>query len=207
VDHVHGGGRLRLVADAVGREGRVRPQPAARFGEPGALAGSGTVAVRGGVVTFVRPGLTEEYATSVDGVRQDFVVDRAPEGAGRLQVDLALTGARADALVSGARLTLDGSGRALGYRRLRVVDAADRELAASFDVLASDRLAVRVDDAAAVYPVRIDPTFSDSDWVSLNSGIPGASAAVDAVVVDGSGNLYINDSPHLVRIKSALEAT
>ena len=42
----------------------------------------------------------------------------------------------------------------------------------------------------AVYPVRIDPTFSDANWVSMG-GIPGADGHVYAAVVDGSGNLYI----------------
>ena len=41
------------------------------------------------------------------------------------------------------------------------------------------------------FPVRIDPTFSDANWVSLNPGIPGTNSAVNAAVVDGSGNLYI----------------
>src|ERR1051325_4020705 len=51
-------------------------------------------------------------------------------------------------------------------------------------------LAVRVNDAEAVYPVRVDPTFSDANWMSMG-GIPGALGAVRAAVGDGSGNLYI----------------
>ncbi len=51
-------------------------------------------------------------------------------------------------------------------------------------------LAVVVNDAEAVYPVRIDPTFSDANWISMG-GIPGANGGVSAAVVDGSGNLYV----------------
>ena len=47
-----------------------------------------------------------------------------------------------------------------------------------------------VNDAGAVYPVRIDPTFSDANWNSMG-GIAGANGPVYAAVVDGSGNLYI----------------
>ena len=47
-----------------------------------------------------------------------------------------------------------------------------------------------VNDADAVYPIRIDPTFSDANWISMG-GIPGANSQVRAAVVDGSGNLYI----------------
>ena len=54
-------------------------------------------------------------------------------------------------------------------------------------------LVVVVHDAEAVYPVWIDPTFSDDNWISMG-GIPGANEAVKAAVVDGSGNLYIAGS-------------
>jgi len=46
-------------------------------------------------------------------------------------------------------------------------------------------------DAAAVYPVRIDPTFSDDNWINISPSIPGADGPVRAAVTDGSGNLYI----------------
>ena len=51
-------------------------------------------------------------------------------------------------------------------------------------------MAVVVNDAGAVYPVRIDPTFSDANWISMG-GIAGADSYVYAAVMDGSGNLYI----------------
>jgi hypothetical protein len=52
---------------------------------------------------------------------------------------------------------------------------------------------VLVDDTEAVYPVRIDPTFSDANWISMG-GLPGANGVVYAAVVDSSGNLYIGGS-------------
>lgn len=73
-------------------------------------------------------------------------------------------------------------------------DATGRGLAARLEVAATDRLRVVVEDAGAVYPVRIDPTFSDADWVSLNPSIAGANDTVRAVVVDGSGNLIVGGS-------------
>ena len=85
---------------------------------------------------------------------------------------------------------LDGSRRALAYNRLRVVDARAGNWRPAWKWLAATRLAVVVDDAAAAYPVRIDPTFSDANWISMG-GLPGADDRVYAAVVDGSGNLYI----------------
>jgi hypothetical protein len=133
-------------------------------------------------------------------VRQDFIIESPPlnpqrstlnQSVGDLQVELALTGARAEVAAGGARLRLEGSGRALVYSRLRVEDATGRELTARLEVLSADRLAITVADADATYPVRIDPTISDADWVSLNPGLQGANVGVEATVVDSSGNVYV----------------
>ena len=149
---------------------------------------------------------------SVDGVRQDFIIESPPlnpqgstlnQSAGDLRVELALSGARAEAAAGGAKLTLDRSGRALAYSRLRVEDAAGRELTARLEVHSADRLAVTVADANATYPVRIDPTFSDADWVTLNSGLPGANGTVNAIAMDGSGNVYVGGSFNVIGTVSA----
>src|SRR5688572_19479913 len=57
----------------------------------------------------------------------------------------------------------------------------------------SEILRVVLKDAAAVYLVRIDPTFSDANWGSMG-GMAGTDSAVSAAVVDGLGNLYIGGS-------------
>lgn len=67
-----------------------------------------------------------------------------------------------------------------------MVDAGQRELAARLEVVANHRLAVVVADAAAVYPVRIDPTFSDANWSALGSGMDNE---VYALAVSGT-DLY-----------------
>ena len=173
------GEQFRVVASAVGRAGALA-----------ALPPHGTVTVADKLARCVRPGLTEEYSVSVDGVRQDFVVAQRPASDGALRVELNVAGARAEAAVTGARLVLDGSGRELAYNRLRAVDAEGKVLTARMEVTTESRLAVLVEDAAAAYPVRIDPTFSDAGWISMG-GLPGADGNVYATVVDGSGNLYI----------------
>ena len=74
---------------------------------------------------------------------------------------------------------LEKSGRKIAYSRLRVTDATGKELPARIEACpgAEVSLAVVVNDAEAVYPVRIDPTFSDANWISMG-GIPGADGAV-----------------------------
>jgi hypothetical protein len=127
----------------------------------------------------------------VDGLRQDFVIPDRPAGIGSLRVNLGLNGARAETTGYGAKLALEGSGRELAYSRLRATDAAGQDLKARLEVVSSSQLALTVEDADATYPVRIDPTFSDADWVSLNAGTLSAGDSVLAITADGSGNVYV----------------
>ncbi len=177
--------RFQVKAAWLGRNGVVSP-----------LADKGTVSVGQQRMRFERAGLVEEYTVSTDGVRQDFEVTGKLAGAGELVLCLAVTGARVEATVDGAQLVLIHSGRKIAYSRLRVMDATGKELPARIEVASQSTLrtphsalalAVVVNDAGAVYPVRIDPTFSDANWVSL----PDADGTVDVTAVDGQGNLYI----------------
>lgn len=168
------------------------------------LPEAGVLSVLAGQNTlrWVRPGLVEEYSVSIDGVRQDFVVPQAPpanlgnsanspNSVGPLEIQLSLSGAAAQAAPNGARLVLPGSGRVLAYTRLRVTDATGRELPASLRVCDAQRLTIEVDDSDAAYPVRIDPTFSDANWVAFGSNA-GPNAPINAVAVNASaGLLYV----------------
>jgi hypothetical protein len=154
-----------------------------------ALARTGRVQTESEVVRLLRPGVIEEYRVSMDGVRQDFLIPERPAGAGELTLALEVSGARAEAADYGARLTLAGSGRVIAYSRLHVTDATGRELPARMEAVSGDRLSIQLDDTGAVYPVRIDPTFSDDDWVSV--GICGTYGFVFAMVADQSGNIYV----------------
>jgi trimeric autotransporter adhesin len=166
---------------------------------------NGLVEAHGNLVRFIRPNLTEEYSLSMDGVRQDFIIAQRPKGNGELRLDLAVTGARVEATSYGARLVLENSGRNVAYSRLQVMDATGRQLPARIEVLrdAATRrtskaevpgeapsLTILVNDVNAVYPIRIDPTFSDENWISVGP-FAGADGAVKAAVVDEAGNLYI----------------
>jgi hypothetical protein len=217
--------RFRVTATSVRREVRsvkreasacqsVEPLLcASRLNTP-RLPDTGTVSVEGQRVRFTRPGLVEEYTVSMDGVRQDFVVQERPAGAGQLVVQLAVNGVRTEPAAFGTQMVLERSGRKIAYSRLRVTDAMGKELTARMEVREDDAiplglndpgaelagmtnfdgpapaLTIVVNDAQAVYPVRIDPTFSDANWVSMG-GLLGANLAVYAVAVDGVGNLYI----------------
>jgi hypothetical protein len=133
--------RFRVTAMEVGRvaDGPLTPslfpfggeRMADRPGE-GQLPCTGSVSVCGQTVRFSRPGLTEEYSVSMDGVRQDFIVEQAPSSprGGELVVKLSVTGAQVEPAADGARLVLTHSGRRIAYSRLLVTDATGKELQA-----------------------------------------------------------------------------
>jgi hypothetical protein len=171
---------FRVVAQSVGRNGA----------ETGLLESIGQVEAQEGLARFVRPGLVEEYSVSAEGVRQDFIVSQRPAGKADLRVNLAVEGAAAESAGGGVRLVLAGSGRKLAYHRLNVTDALGHPVPARMEVKSPREIEVVVDDAAAVYPVRIDPTFTDANWISLGA-LVGIDGAVKAAITDGTNNLYV----------------
>lgn len=177
--------KFRVVATTIGRA----TQPA-----PGKLtfATHGRVEVAEEVSRFIRPGLIEEYRVSVDGIRQDFLVASRPAGEGLLALKLDVEGARAEVAPFGAKLILNESGHEFAYSKLHVTDATGRVLEARMEVPADDQLRVVVDDLGAVYPVRVDPVFSQVNWLMLNTGIPGVNGIVRAIVVpEFSSEIYV----------------
>ena len=181
---------LASTADgAKGKPFRVMAQALGRANTE-SLPLSGKVGTAGQLVRFMRPGLTEEYSVGIDGLQQDFVIEQRPSGSGSVRLELEVCGAKAGAMAGGARLVLDDGGRQMVYDRLKAVDARGKELTVKMEVMSTSRLAVVLDDAAADYPVRIDPTFSDANWISLG-GVPGVSGTVSAAVVNSAGKLYV----------------
>jgi hypothetical protein len=171
---------------------RVTAISAARETETAApVPETGSVSVHGSLVQWKRVGITEEYSATMDGLRQDFIITERPVGIGYLRLKLHIDGAEAKETPYGIQLKLNSSGRNLAYSSLRAVDNEGKELSAWFEVRSATEVAVAVDDSCAVYPVRIDPTFSDANWVSLG-GLPGTSGMVSAIVVNtNAGLVYV----------------
>ncbi len=139
-------------------------------------------------VQIVRPELVEEYTVSGDGIRQDFIVSKRPEGSGTLSLAVGLSGATAEISGSGLKIRLTEAGRDFAYSKLLVTDAAGKKLPAEFKLTSSNRFVINVNDSGAVYPVRIDPTISDVNWVGMFPG--GVDGEVYVLAFDSSGNLY-----------------
>ena len=160
-----GGGRFRLTPTTLSKGAAAVPLAA------------GVVSVRDRAVILDRGPLTEVLTASGDGLRQDFVVARPPAGDAPLTLTLALEGATAQDADAGVNLTLQ-DGRALVYHRLHITDAAGQVLDGTLAAADAQTLTITVADAAARYPLTIDPTISDADWVVWNPGLPGADDLV-----------------------------
>src|SRR5437870_6278264 len=73
----------------------------------GGLPRTGAVSLDGQTVRLTRSGLIEEYSMSMDGVRQDFIIEQRPVGEGPLRVELDVAGAKVEPAAGGARLVLE----------------------------------------------------------------------------------------------------
>jgi len=112
-----------------------------------------------------------EYINSPAGVRQNFIIKRNPCADGRtvhvrLRVSSAwLVNKVHDHEIHFAKVRGGGYEKKLTYNDLKVWDANNKALAASFSVRA-DELSIDVLTTGAVYPIFIDPISTTANWTN-----------------------------------------
>jgi len=151
--------------------------------------GASLVAVPEGEVSHVgarvetrREGMFEWYVNAPAGLEHGFTLAERPVDEGPLVLELALSQARAT--LSGNRVILaTRAGRKLAYGGLVATDARGGAVVARFEVPSPERLRLVIDDAAAVYPLTIDPLLTqtpdtqlEADQASVHFGISVAGA-------------------------------
>jgi FG-GAP repeat len=143
--------------------------------------------------------LTEWYVNQAEGLEQGFTIDAPlgvkPEGA-RLRLALELTGdLRAEMAEEGRAIDLKlGNGEvALSYGGLYAYDANGQALPSQMQ-LSEGQVILEVDDEKAVYPVTIDPFFTQQQKLVAYDGMAddmfGKSVAIsgDTAVVGAYGD-------------------
>lgn len=168
---------FHIKVESIGRKGKV------------SSVSRGFIYSDDSIAYLCRDGLTEEFRTDSNGIRQDFLIQSAPGGTEPLTLILNISGARVIKHHAGALVRLN-HGRDLAYSKLYVNDAKGRRLPAKMIVLNDSKIALEVSDKNAVYPIRIDPTFSDADWVSMGA-LSGVNGWVSSMAIDKDGNLYV----------------
>jgi len=175
-----GSGEFTIKTTAIGRKGAIQ--------KTGAVADY--VKRSNNVIIVDRKNITEEYSTSGDGIRQDYVINKKPKGEGRLLLDIAFK-ETVRTINNECVEIMFSSGRKLSYHSLKVADAKGKILKAEFEKTKPDLITIAIDDKEAVYPIRIDPTISDADWISIGGQFFGVNDNVYTIAVDDSGNVYI----------------
>jgi hypothetical protein len=136
--------------------------------------------------------LTEWYVNDSRGLEHGFTVASRPSGAAApLTVELSIRGGLQPVVSPDGRdvAFTDAQGvTALNYNGLTVLDAAGKTVPATWYTICGDRLRLQVDDAAAPYPLSIDPVVQTAYLKASNTEVSdgfGCSVAVsgDTVVV------------------------
>lgn len=130
-----------------------------------------------------------DYTNTRDGMRQDFVIKEKPLHDLSLQIDV-ITKLNVSVNKNSVTFSSTDGTEQLQYSSLKAWDADGKEFAAYFEILNSDRLAIRVDDRDAVYPVTIDPLSSTPDWVKESNGIAAAFGICVSTAGDVNGDGY-----------------
>jgi FG-GAP repeat len=137
-------------------------------------------------------GLSEWYVNRASGLEQGFTIAQAPgkrRAGERLNLWLKLSGdLKARLLDSGQAIQLNGRGAGAGlrYEKLHAFDATGRGLEARMR-LAGDEVKLEVQDEGAIYPLTIDPTFTQQQKLEASDAAAGdhfgASVAITGETV------------------------
>ena len=173
-----------LTLSGIGYQGAVAPVRAARLSNAD------------GRMLYQRGEVSEWYLNSTWGIEQGFTLFESPGGGAEgalLVVELALSGALVPRLADDGLVLADAGGAAIArYAGLQVLDNADKELPARFE-LADETLRILIDDSGADYPLVIDPwiqkaTLSPSDSGGFGGQSTPVAVSGDTVVIGAPGN-------------------
>jgi chitodextrinase len=92
----------------------------------------------------------------------------------------------------GLSVAPNNSNRTLTYDRLKVTDANNEIIPAYIQLLASDKIVIKVDDKFAQYPLTIDPTVGDEQWANMGGAL-STNGTVYAIAQNGT-DIYVGGS-------------
>jgi hypothetical protein len=152
-------------------------------------------------VLYRHGALSEWYSNGPIGLEQGFTLTARPAGrqAGPLTLALALSGNARGVLARGrGGVTFSHDGSSLFYRGLVVTDARGRTLPAWL-ALHRRELLLRVNDAGARYPLRVDPFIQQAKLTASDGAANdnlGSSVAIQGnTIVVGAPGATINGNP------------
>jgi len=183
------------------------------YGERVSAAPAGSPRTNGNRIEIPRGMLTEWYVNSREGIEQGFTLRERPDagfGTEPLRVVMTVTGelhARLEDDGQAVSLVRRDGGQALRYDHLAAYDATGRELPSRMEV-SEGEISLVVEEAAAVYPVTIDPLFTKVKKLKASDASPtdsfGYSVGIssDTVVIGAyekntvTGAAYVFERNH-----------
>ena len=188
VDTSGDGFKMELVSEGVFADGKLLYAPEAHS----------KINYHENKVQIYHRAFTEEYINNADGLRQNFIVETAPEGTRQLQVKMSAKGLRV-AQGSSNQLRFysekpdGGIHNELEYSDLKCWDANKQPLTATLAYM-DNHIQISVDVAHAAYPVTIDPIITNGTPQNANkvlevnqSGMHLGSSVSSAGDVNGDG--------------------
>ncbi|MBK7434217.1 MAG: hypothetical protein IPI66_10160 [Chitinophagaceae bacterium] len=126
-----------------------------------------------------------QYINNDEGMRQNFMVHQPLSKKGDLQINFSIKTKLKHKLSQNQLKFFHNKNNVLNYEDLKVWDANNKPLVASFQKNKNGKYFIQVDTKDAVYPITIDPistvpdsTPDDADQASANFGISVASAVM-----------------------------
>ncbi|MCX7800604.1 MAG: FG-GAP repeat protein, partial [Fimbriimonadales bacterium] len=181
-------GRIRLRTEALGRPGWMVPVLRQAGWSLSAEVEAALVAARveQRVERMLGPGQREWWRHGPQGAQHWLWLQERPAGLGPLEVELALEAPGYRVAVEAGRLVLANERGAVYFEGLKAWDVRGVPLQVSF-VYQGGRLAYRVEDAQAQYPLTIDPTLAQQAYIKAsNTGAGDEFGTRVALSADGN---------------------
>lgn len=190
---------LRCRTTAIGYGDRLVPLSAGEVLSDGSLVGTAIDGEGTQCARIVHPEMVEYFVNRPEGLEHGYIISTAPEATGKgeapLRIKMEWKGAQELKISSDQKsATLHNSkgGEVLCYGGLKVWDAMGQTLAARMAVDGSS-LAIEVDDRDAIYPVTIDPTFSQQAYLKASNTGAGDEFGTAVAI---SGNTVVVGARH-----------
>jgi hypothetical protein len=145
---------------------------------------------------YKTPEITVEYLNTIEGMRQNFIVQKPLQNDNELTLDFTLNTKLETAFSNNAVQFYQNKENVFNYSDLHVWDANHNMLAAHFQQKAKDNsYAIVVDTKGATYPITIDPISSTPNQIIesnvANAGIGFSVASAGDVNGDGYSEVII----------------
>ncbi|TLU98818.1 FG-GAP-like repeat-containing protein [Dyadobacter luticola] len=121
----------------------------------------------GNTLRIKHQGFTEEYVNNEAGIRQNFIVDKAPKNTKKLQVRLLAKGLKVKS-TGHNELQFTSYNNLLTYNDLKCWDADGKSLTASL-AYTDGNIGIEVDVREAKFPVTIDPIVTNGSPGNANT--------------------------------------